>query len=154
MDPGDADDFLTLADWRRQITALYAEIRALAATDLAAALDHWRATRECLYRAHPQSPVPAANRAGFRALYFPHDPALRFEVPVERDRAAGPIANPSSGGALAFRRIGWVEVPFPAGTRRLALSWLAGYAGGLFLFGTLSLHQRNQLAGHERKGDK
>jgi uncharacterized protein (DUF1684 family) len=34
---------------------------------------------------------------------------------------------------MAFHRIGWVDVPFPGGTRRLAVYWLEGYAGGLFL---------------------
>ena len=34
---------------------------------------------------------------------------------------------------MAFRRIGWLEIPFPAGPRRLGLAWLEGYAGGLFL---------------------
>jgi uncharacterized protein (DUF1684 family) len=39
----------------------------------------------------------------------------------------------SAGSALDFTRIGRVVVPFPAGTRMLALFWMAGYAGGLFL---------------------
>ena len=34
---------------------------------------------------------------------------------------------------MTFQRFGWVDVPFPAGQRRLALYWLEGYAGGLFL---------------------
>jgi hypothetical protein len=39
----------------------------------------------------------------------------------------------SVGDALDFRRVGWVEIPFPRGSRRLAVYWMAGYAGGLFL---------------------
>ena len=131
-------DFLELADWRRRVAELYAEVRRQAATEPAAALEHWRAVRERLYREHPQSPLPAVARATFRARHFPHDPALRFEVPLLPERAAPaaapPIAVPTSdGGAMAFRRIGWVEIPFPAGPRRLGLAWLEGYAGGLFL---------------------
>lgn len=34
---------------------------------------------------------------------------------------------------MAFRRIGWVDIPFEQGPRRLALYWMSGYAGGLFL---------------------
>jgi uncharacterized protein (DUF1684 family) len=34
---------------------------------------------------------------------------------------------------MSFRRIGTVDVPFAAGSRRLELYWMAGYAGGLFL---------------------
>jgi hypothetical protein len=76
---------LELADWRRRVAALYAEVRALAASDPAAAVVHWRAVREHLYRMHPQSPVPIGERATFRAQHFPYDPALRFEVPVLLD---------------------------------------------------------------------
>ena len=135
-------NYLELADWRRRVAQLYVEVRTLAASDPAAALEHWRGVRERLYREHRQSPVPAAERAGFRARHFPHDPALRFEVAVVPDPDAGaaapdepsPFAIPTSGGgAMAFRRIGWVDVPFPAGRSRLALAWLEGYAGGLFL---------------------
>ena len=146
---------LTLADWRRTIGSLYADVRRLATTDPAAALDHWRATRERLYREHPQSPVPADRRADFRAHHFDHDPALRFELAVEPlggvSTAAGPTpfggalnfgSGPdslaidlpvSAGGAMAFRRFGAVTIPLPGGSRRLELYWMEGYAGGLFL---------------------
>lgn len=39
----------------------------------------------------------------------------------------------STGSPLAYRRIGWLDIPFPAGPRRLALLWVEGYADGLFL---------------------
>lgn len=156
--PGDPSDdvaaTLTLADWRRTIGSLYADVRHIAATDPAAALDRWRAVREQLYREHPQSPVPADRRAAFRAHHFAHDPALRFEIRVEPlgSQAAGPglagagaldfgwggaglaIDLPvSAGGVMSFRRFGAVAIPFPDGTRRLEVYWMAGYAGGLFL---------------------
>ena len=139
---------LELADWRRQVAGLYAEVRALLRTDRDAALELWRATRERLYRDHPQSPVPADQRAGFWARHYPDDPSLRFEVAVEADepedqataaptlRLAAPLAMDlpvSAGGTMAMRRIGSVEIPFPAGARRLGVFWMAGYAGGLFI---------------------
>jgi len=133
-----AADVLELADWRRRVATLYAEIRERAGTDPRAAWDHWRAVREALYREHSQSPVPAAARAAFRARHWPYDPALRFAVDVEV-AAAGATTSPSpslpmsTGSALEFARIGTVPVPFPGGVRRLDLFWMAGYAGGLFL---------------------
>jgi uncharacterized protein (DUF1684 family) len=39
----------------------------------------------------------------------------------------------SSGGEQSFTRIGFIDVPFAQGQRRLGLYWMAGYAGGLFL---------------------
>ena len=148
--PGDLAGILDLADWRRTVAALYTDVRRLAATDPDAALAHWRTTREALFRDHPQSPVLMAERAAFRARHFEHDPTLRFEVAVDPATPDGPPSPPglgglgglgaiaiqlpvSVGGSMSFERIGSVTVPFPAGTRRLELYWMAGYAGGLFL---------------------
>ncbi len=130
------DDFvayLELADWRRRIAALYAEVRDVAATDPAAAVTRWRSVRERLYREHPQSPVPQDRRGAFRAQHFPYDPALRFEVRVTPDAAPDAPLPASAGAAMIARRIGWVTIPFPAGERRLALLWIDGYGNGLFL---------------------
>lgn len=146
---------LQLADWRRRVADLYAEVRRLSATDIDAALDLWRTTRERLYREHPQSPVPAAKRAAFSANHFPRDPSLRFEVQVQPDEppaatSTGPgrlggagglaLASPiamqlpvSVGGTMSFSRIGHVDVPFESGPRRLGVYWMAGYVGGLFV---------------------
>ena len=145
-EPGSAEDRLGLADWRRQVADLYAEVRRTAGTDPEAAWMRWRDVRADLFRTHPHSPVPAAQRAGFQARHWPYDPGLRFsaEVLAEPDADEHGIrlsAMPgltlqlpmSVGEALDFRRIGWVEVPFAAGPRRLAIYWMAGYAGGLFL---------------------
>jgi uncharacterized protein len=129
---------LELADWRRRVSELYAEVRALAGVDPEAAWHHWVEVREWLYREHPQSPVPVAARAGFRARHFEYAAALRFEVPVEPAPPPAPgalaLALPNSGeDTLAFERIGSVEIPFADGARRLSLFWMAGYSGGLFL---------------------
>ena len=150
--PGDLAATLSLADWRRSIGTLYAEVRRLAADDPATALAHWRAVREEMFRNHPQSPVPVADRAAFRARHFEHDPDLRFVLTVEPLVAAAPTSGlavgaidfgsaptvdlPVSGtgsATMSFHRFGAVTVPFAAGPRRLELFWMEGYAGGLFL---------------------
>ena len=160
---GEVAATLTLADWRRTIGSLYADVRRISATDPAAALDRWRAVREHLFREHPQSPVPADRRADFRAHHYPHDPALRFDVRVEplgEPEAPPAVAGAgaldfgsgagaldfgsagaglaidlpvSAGGVTSFRRFGAVRIPFPDGARRLEVYWMEGYAGGLFL---------------------
>ncbi len=119
-DPGDGSpaDRLSLADWRRRVTALYGEVRAMAATDPAIALAHWRAVREQLFREHPQSPVPVAERAGVPGTSLRPRPAAA----VPRRRRAGAatrpgalaLALPNSGDdTLSFARIGRVRLPFP-----------------------------------------
>jgi uncharacterized protein (DUF1684 family) len=87
---GDPTETLQLADWRRRVADLYAEVRRLRPTDHGAALELWRSTRERLFREHPQSPVPAGKRHDFRARHYPLDPAMRFEVTVEADAPAEP----------------------------------------------------------------
>ncbi len=146
-------NYLELADWRRRVAQLYVEIRNLQKIygpfSPTAAYDHWRTTRDQLYREHPQSPIPAGGRAGYTPRYFPHDSALRFDITVvpdtaidapavpstegARDDGASPTVPTSGDGTLGVRRAGWVDVPFPQGERRLGLYWLEGYAGGLFL---------------------
>ncbi len=144
-DARSVDATLSLADWRRTIATLYADVRGLAANDPAAALALWRATRERLYREHPQSPVPADARRDFRATHFDHAPALRFDVVVDSPPASTLAATGlalgglsielpvSAGGTMAFKRFGVVTVPFRDGPRTLEIYWMAGYAGGLFL---------------------
>ena len=141
---GSATDLAGLADWRRQISTLYAEVRGMAANDPAIALAHWRAVRERLFREHPQSPVPPEARATFRARHFDHDPSLRSEVVLQPAPPTGPgapngpggiaLVLPKSGGEqLAFSRIGRIQIPLPGGPRSLSVFWMAGYAGGLFI---------------------
>ena len=139
-----SEEILELADWRRRVQDLYASVRELIRRDPIAAHLRWRSERERLYREHPQSPVPPSERDTFRARHFAYDPAFSFEVLVEPDPAPWsdvvPVSDDvasdlpvSSGGAMAFRRIGWATQPFPAGPRRLSVFWMEGYAGGLFL---------------------
>lgn len=133
-----AADRRWLADWRRRIGELYGEVRAVAATDPAAAWIRWRAGREALYRGHPSSPVLPIERSSFVAHHWPYDDRLRFEVPVEPATDApsglGGLTLPNSGAdALAFDRIGRVMLPLPDGDGGLSLFWMRGYTGGLFL---------------------
>jgi uncharacterized protein (DUF1684 family) len=138
---GSATDRAWLADWRRQIAALYAEVRALADADPAVAHRHWREVRERLFREHPQSPVPPEARPAFRAEHFDYDPALRFAAALEASPPSAPggfggfdLQLPNSGAdSLAFSRLGRVEVPFPDGPQHLSAFWMAGYAGGMFI---------------------
>jgi len=148
---GSATDRAWLADWRRRVSTLYAEVRQMADTDPTRALTHWRTVRERLFREHPQSPVPAEARARFKALQFEHDPELRFEVALEPAPPPAPGAPalelPNSGeDLLSFSRLGRITVPFDDRPRTLSVFWMSGYAGGLFL------PFRDATNGHETYG--
>ena len=128
------NDHTDLADWRRRVAAMYADVRADPAPG-AERLAAFRAARDALFATHPQSPLPVAERAAFGGLpYWPHDPDLRQVARLEADRDAPPVDLPVSvGSPFAFSRIGWVTVAVGGASARLAVYWLAGYGGGLFI---------------------
>ncbi len=142
-------DYLELADWRRTVAAMWEAWRRDSARDPGGATASFRAARDALFRDHPQSPLPAPERAAFGGLaYWPYDPAWRMTVRLEAetDEGAlsggfagtsspfGPIELPNSGAdVLAFRRVGRVTLRGPLEGERLSVFWIEGYGGGLFL---------------------
>jgi hypothetical protein len=126
-------EHLDLADWRRQVSGLYVAARA-AGGDPSGALTAFRAAKDSLFASHPQSPIPASDRKSFRGLaYWPADPRMRFEAHVEPDPASVDPLPMSTGDSPGAVRIGWVLLNLADGPVRLAVFWLIGYGGGLFL---------------------
>lgn len=121
---------LSLLDWRRRVSALYATVRQT--TDPASAHQLWRAGRDELFSSHPESPLPPGRRQGFAGLAVaPYDPAVRFEV--ELDAAIEPdrirLATGTAGG-VTFRRLGRLDL---TGIGPLDVWWLDAYGGGMFV---------------------
>lgn len=120
---------LSLVDWRRRVSSLYAAVRS--AADPAEGHRRWRAGRDELFREHPQSPLLADDPMRVSgAPYWPYDPSLRFELPLlPADEVT--LDVPTDGEfTTSMRRIGRVELPV-GGT--LDVWSLRQYAGGLFL---------------------
>jgi uncharacterized protein (DUF1684 family) len=134
-------DLLALADWRRRIAELYAEVRRASATDPAAAHATWRAAREALYRGHPASPVPIGERDGFHAIHWPYAAAWRVtarletgdDAPASGVPAAISFVPSSAGGPPPLELAGHVTLALPGGLSRLPILKLLDYAGGLFM---------------------
>ena len=103
---------LDLADWRRSIARLYADVRFLYRDDPVAAWQLWRAQREALYREHPRSPVIPDARAAFRGRFWGYDRRYAFELEVRPDEPEAP------GDTL--RRL---TPPHPPDQPRSALPW-------------------------------
>lgn len=125
-------DELTLLDWKRTVSELYAEIRAT--PDKRAAWEHWQETRTRLFREHSQSPVPAHERAGYTGPHlYDYDPswclAATFEG-VEPRRLEIVTSNVAS---MVFHRFGLAHFKQAGTDLSLELYWLDGYGGGLFL---------------------
>jgi uncharacterized protein (DUF1684 family) len=123
---------LELADWRRQISELYADVRA--ADDPERGHELWRAGRDRLFREHPQSPLTADDPLRRTGLpYWPYDPQLRFELPLVASPDEERLEVPTDGGQTTrLRRIGRLELPAPFDAT-LDVWWLEHYSGGVFL---------------------
>jgi uncharacterized protein (DUF1684 family) len=120
---------LTLLDWRRRVSALYAAARA--AADPETGWGTWRDGRDELFATHPDSPLDAAARERFSGLpYAAYDPAMRFEAVVERAEPQRLEVPTATDGVVPFERVGVVPLD---GIGRLDVWWLDSYGGGIFL---------------------
>ena len=121
---------LELASWRREISELYAAVRAEDDPRLGHAL--WRRRRDELFRSHPQSPLPPGDPLRADGLpYWPYDSELRFELlllPAGQET----LSVPSSDGVIPMARIGCVRLPRPLDAV-VDVWWLRQYGGGLLL---------------------
>ena len=125
-------EVLDLLDWKRRIFDLYARVRRSKQPE--AAWDDWRATRDEMFRNHPQSPLPEAGRANFEGLpYFGYDPGARVEATVVEAEAEHYDIATSGNGTYGFTRFGRAQFELYGDDLSLELYWLDGYGGGLFL---------------------
>ena len=124
---------LELMDWKRRVLAMYAGARAGGGE--AAAVAAFRAARDDLFATHPQSPLLPEARASFAGVpHFAHDPAMRVEAELEPDPDGPELVIPTStGDPTRFTRIGFVRPALAGAEVSLAVYWLEGYGGGLFL---------------------
>lgn len=124
------EDYLTLLDWRRRVADMYGEIRARLSRDPIDTHRYWRGRRDDLFRNHPQSALPADQRAAFHGLrYFECDPRFAFTATIRSLPEKRHDVSTSDGSVIPFVRFGAVDLP--VGT--LEVMWLDAYSGGVFL---------------------
>jgi uncharacterized protein (DUF1684 family) len=125
-------DPLVVLDWRRQVSELYADVRAT--PDPAAAWAHWRTTRDDLFANHPASPIPPADRPGFTGLrMFDYDPAARVEADLRPAEAKLVELAAGDGALYTFTRFAVAGLRLGRQPIELDVHWLHGYAGGVFV---------------------
>ena len=124
------ESYLELLDYRRRVNTLYADVRSRIATDPGTAHATWRAGRDALFGTHPQSALPAHERAKFKGLaYREYDPAFAFSAAVRPLPHERYDVDTSTGGVIPFVRFGAVDLPIGS----LEVFWLDAYGGGVFL---------------------
>jgi uncharacterized protein len=123
-----------LAHWRRSVAAMYARVRE-PASDPGAQCEAFRRTRDELFRTHPESPIAESVRSAWPGVqWFPYDPAMRVDALIEpaAERATFEITL-AADGVLRCSRVGLAHFVLAARRASLALYWLEGYGGGLWL---------------------
>jgi uncharacterized protein len=121
-----AADTLSLLDWKRRIFALYAAIRSM---EPESGWQLWRATRDELFRSHPQSPRPGYSELA----YHDYDPAARVLADLE-DLDVPPAAIETSGPEpMVFTPFARAHFDLRGEPLALELDWLESYGGGVFL---------------------
>jgi len=128
-----AAETLDLLDWKRRVSALYAEIRA--SHDPRAVWERWREVRRDLIATHPQSPIrEPGRRAAFDGpWYFGHDPAARVLAEVEEAAPERVVIEGSADGRFEMTRFGTGRFDLFGEPQTLSLYWVEGYGGGVFL---------------------
>ncbi len=128
------DNAFALADWRRGVALEYAAVRSGVA-DPEATAQRFRATRDRLFREHPGSPIAPERRRDWRGIaWYAYAPAWRIKgvVEIAGKRESFEISL-TADGILRCTRVGHVRFTVGGRAARLAVYWLEGYGGGIWL---------------------
>ena len=129
------DNPFTLADWRHTVAEHYAAARALVGTDPVAAAAQFRAARGRLMREHPDSPIVANARTEWEGpRWYPYDPKFRVRGVIDtREPRHEFEISLAADGILHCTRVGHARFSLEGKEASLAMYWLGGYGGGLWL---------------------
>ena len=129
------DNPFSLHDWRHAVAEQYAAVRARAGSDAPAAAARNCAARGRLLRKHPDSPIPPERRATWGGLHwYPYNPAFRTRgvIDATSPRQSFEISL-AADGVLRCTRVGHARFSLAGRPSTLAMYWLEGYGGGLWL---------------------
>lgn len=129
------NDPAELADYRRQIAELYAEVRRRSMDSPVEAWRLWRARRDFLFKEHPQSPLTLEQRRTFQGLaYFDYEPTYRLQVRLEPSEPAHVLeVELEEDGLMRMQRVGLVRLQQGEGRFSLSVYQILGYGRGLFI---------------------
>ncbi len=129
--------WLDLYDWRQRVARMYRDREASLrlGEDPLLVLRRFRATKDALFKRHPQSPLSEDHRRRFAGLsYFPYDPALRVDAQLEPELDDTHEELEASGPHnMRFRRAARLRFTLRDMPADLTVYWIDVYGGGLFL---------------------
>jgi uncharacterized protein (DUF1684 family) len=138
---------IELGDYRSRVNDIYSRVRALS-LEPKSSWDYWRAARQELFMSHPQSPLTAADRrAGCEPSYFGYDPRWRLLLDLDEELPHASLEIPLQEGLLRMERIGHIHLPAHGRAQALAVYWVLGYGGGLFVPFRDATNRRDTYAG-------
>jgi uncharacterized protein (DUF1684 family) len=113
-----------VASWRREVHALYADVRS--ASSPAAAHAEWVERRTALFADHPAT----ARQPGQELRHAAYDPAYRFMLEMQPAEPEEWVVTTGTDGSVPFTRAGRFDLP---GIGSLDVWWLGSYGNGFFV---------------------
>jgi uncharacterized protein (DUF1684 family) len=128
--------WIDLADWREQMARSYRERDGAMekGEEAREVWERWRATKDVLFSAHPQSPLGDRARRAFVGLrYFPYDPAWRIPAILEPVLEDPLVFGEAVSLGTRFRRAARLKFDLEGAGVSLMIYWIDVYGGSLFL---------------------
>ena len=124
-----------LADWRRTVAEMYADVRQAPDGQEVQAWQAFRAARDELFRSHAVTPLNQAQQKIFNEInYYPYNSAWRvigqLDSDVERETFEVQLGG---DGLFRYTRVGRVQFMIENQAADLSVFWIEGYGGGIFL---------------------
>jgi uncharacterized protein len=128
--------FADLWDYRARVRDMYRHVREAQQLghDTRATHQMFCAMRDDLFRTHPQSALDDIQKLRFHGLeYFEYDPELRLILPLKPAPSEVLEFQLGDDGLVRAERFARVSFRLEGQDCSLALYWLLGYGGGVFL---------------------
>ena len=127
-------NYEALAGYRRAVSEMYARVRNSDENQKERWSEFCRG-RDNLFATHPQSALSMEQKTVFKGLrYYPYNPSLRYCLTVDTNVEPEVFElELQDDGLIKLQRFGKISFEAAGQPVSLALFWILGYGGGLFL---------------------
>ena len=127
-------NYEALAGYRRAVNEMYTRARNSDENQKERWLEFCR-HRDNLFASHPQSALSMEQKSVFKGLhYYPYNPSLRYRLTVDTNVEPEVFElELQDDGLIKMQRFGKISFEVAGQPVSLALFWILGYGGGLFL---------------------